>query len=110
MLTEQISIHFEKQRETENAECQDGQQLVVIKNPFELKLRPERQLAEALSLSGSTMRWVPFLAQLEKTNQRAEKNNERQNTSLPGDILLRKHSLAAGLINNSVFIKRWKTC
>lgn len=47
------TYHFEKLQETENEECRERQHMVVIQNPFGLKLRPERQLAEVLALSGS---------------------------------------------------------
>ena len=50
------TYHFEMLNETEDAECQGGEQLVVIQNPFGLKLRPEKQLAEALALSASCVK------------------------------------------------------
>ena len=75
------SYHFEKQRETENAECQDGQQLVVIKNPFELKLRPERQLADALSLSGSYVK-----KQIEMGSIKLEESSSQRGSAITDTI------------------------
>lgn len=52
---ESVSYHYETENDTENSSYQAGD-LLIIKNPYELRIHMEKQAAEVLGLSRSRVR------------------------------------------------------
>ena len=69
-----------------------------MQSPSTIDYRSDEQYSAASRL-GRIMKWMPFCAACDRTNQRADRNRERQKTSFWEDNLLTRSDVDFSLIN-----------